>query len=158
MEAPRTPVQWYALIIGGVLTAIGVLSLILGFTEFGTANSINPDEFVIWQLSGWNAILYIAFGAAGLFVASRVDAARAYALVTGVVFAAIAVWGFIDGNDVFNLLAVDTTDNISNAVVGGLGLLVALPPERRQRAAAPGYRRSEQREHGGASGRHVSQH
>jgi len=133
MEAPRTPAQWFATVVGAVLLALGVLALIFGSTNFGVADRINAEQFLIWRVSGWETILYMATGALGLAMASRVDAARTYALVVGVAYAAFAVWGFIDGNDVFGLLAVDTADNISHAVIGGLGLVLGSLPESAQR-------------------------
>ncbi len=142
MEAPRTPAQWSATLLGAVLLALGVLALILGSTNFGVADRINAEEILIWRVSGWETILYIATGALGLVMASRVDSARTYSLVAGIAYAAFAVWGFIDGNDVFGLLAVDTTDNISYAVIGGLGLVAGSLPESAQRGAGVGGDRS----------------
>jgi len=138
MEAPRTPAQWFATVVGAVLLAIGVLALILGLTSFGTVDEIDAREFLILRVSGWETIMYMAFGALGLLLAGRVDAARSFALVAGVYYALVAVWGFIDGNDVFSLLAVDTTDNIFHAAIGGLGLVVAALPEDTQRELGVG--------------------
>ncbi len=138
MEAPTTPARWLATLLGVVLLALGVLALILGSMNFGVADRINAEEFLIWRVSGWETILYIATGALGLVMASRVDAARTYSLVAGIAYAAFAVWGFIDGNDVFGLLAVDTTDNIFHAAIGGLGLVAASLPEPAQRVAGVG--------------------
>ncbi len=144
MEAPRTPAQSFATVVGVVLLALGGLALILGSTNFGVADRLSAEEFLIWRVSGWETILYMATGVLGLVAASRVDAARTYSLLVGFAYAAIAVWGFIDGNDVFGLLAVDTTDNISHAVIGGLGLVVGSLPESAQRRAGVGPDRSRQ--------------
>lgn len=46
--------------------------------------------------------------------------------------------GFIDGRDVFNLLSVDTTDNIFHAAIGGLGLVLGLVPKQAHRTAKVG--------------------
>ncbi len=138
MEAPRTPAQWYSLLIGAALAAGGVLALLTGSTNFGSVSSGAGQEFIIWQVSGWETILYMATGALGILAASRVDAARTFALSVGVVYAAIAVWGFIDGNSVASIFAVDTTDNITYAAVGGLGLALAAMPESVQRTAGVG--------------------
>ncbi len=134
MQAPRTPSQLFALLIGGVLVAFGVVALALGHTDFGTGSSLGGDEFILWMANGWDTIVWIAIGALGVIAAGRVEAARTYAAAAGAFFAVAAVWGFIDGNDVFGLMAVDTTDNISHAVLAGLGLASAM---------APGVERSE---------------
>lgn len=138
MEAPRTPAQWYALVVGAVLGAAGVIALVTGSTDFGTVSGGAGQNFIIWNVSGWETILYMALGAFGLFSAARVDAARTFALFSGVIFAAMAVWGFIDGNDVASIFAVDTTDNITYAILGGLGLILGLAPESAQRKAGLG--------------------
>jgi len=135
MEAPKTPVQWYAMIVGGVMLALGVLALVTGSTGFGTVDSGSGQDFLIWRVNGWDAVLFTAAGAAGLFAASRIDSARTFALAAGIVYAVMAVWGFIDGGSVFGLFAVDTTDNITNAIVAALGLGIALPSESVQREA-----------------------
>ena len=142
MEAPRTPAQWFAVVAGVVLIPFGVLALVLGSANFGPVGITGGEQFLLWRVSGWETILYMASGALGLLAASRVDGARMYALVAGLVYAAIAVWGFIDGNSVINLLAVDTTDNISYAVIGGLGLVAGSLPESAQRGAGVGGDRS----------------
>jgi hypothetical protein len=77
----------------------------------------------------------MATGALGLFAASRVGAARMFALTAGVVFAVMAVWRFIDGEAVASIFAVDTTDNISYAAIAGVGLVLGLMPESAHRKA-----------------------
>ncbi len=132
MEAPKKPVQLFATAIGVFLIPLGLLALIFGSTNFGTVSGGAGQEFIIWQVSGWETILYMATGAIGLLAAARLDTARTFALVAGIGYAAMAVWGFIDGNDVIGLFAVDTTDNITYAAIGGLGLLLGAMPEAAQ--------------------------
>jgi hypothetical protein len=135
MEAPKTPVQWYATVVGALLLALGVLALIFGSTGFGTVDSGSGEQFLIWRMNGWDAVLAIAIGAAGLFAAGRVEASRMFSLVTGAVYAVFAIWGFIDGGSVFGLFAVDTTDNITAVVLAVLGLGLGIPAEAVQREA-----------------------
>jgi hypothetical protein len=132
LERPDTPAQWYAAVAGLFLVALGVLSLIIEGVNFGSVGA-NPPQFIIWAVSGWTTILWIAMGAYGLMSVPRLDGARAYALIAGLVFAAYAIWGFIDGSSVASIFAADTTDNITHAILGGLGLLVALTPRAAQR-------------------------
>ena len=134
LERPDTPAQWYAAVAGLFLVALGVLALIIAGVNFGSVGSVaNQPQFIIWAVSGWTTILWIAMGAFGLFSLPRLDSARTYALIAGLVFAAYAIWGFIDGNNVASIFAADTTDNITHAILGGLGLLVALTPRGAQR-------------------------
>ena len=141
MEAPKTPVQWYATVVGALMLALGVLALIFGSTGFGTVDSGSGEQFLIWRMNGWDAVLAIVVGAGGLLAAGRLQAARTFALVTGLIYTVFAVWGFIDGGSVFGLFAVDTTDNITSAVLAVLGLGLGIPTEAVQREAGydPGH-------------------
>jgi amino acid transporter len=135
-ERPDTPAQTYAAIVGAFLIAIGVLGLVLEDVSFGTVGPVaSQPEFLIWSVSGWTTLFWIAMGAFGVLAAVRLDTARSYALFAGVLFAVVAVWGFIDGNDVVGLLTADTTNNVTHAVLGGLGLIVGSLPRSTQRAS-----------------------
>jgi len=138
MEMPKTPAQGYAGLAGVFLVALGLLSLIILGVEFAPVDESASPDFLIWEANGWTTLLWLVAGALGLVMMSRVDGARTYALVGGVVFAVMAVWGFIDGNDVASLFYAGTANNITHAVVGGLGLVVGLPSERQQRKAGVG--------------------
>jgi len=138
IEPPDTPAQWYALFAGVFLVALGGVSLVVEDVGFGTVGALSEQpEFLIWAVSGWSTILWMAAGAAGLVAALRLDTASAYALAAGALFAAVAVWGFIDGNDVLGLIAADTTVNVTHAVLGGLGLLTGVLPRSAQRPREP---------------------
>jgi hypothetical protein len=139
VEKPRTPAQMWAGVAGAFLVAVGVLSLVLTGPSFGAVNDTNGQDFLIWTVSGWLTILWMAVGALGLFAMSRVDGARLWALFSGVLFAAMAIWGFIDGTRVAAIFATDTADNITHAVLALVGLGVGLVPEGLQRQAGIGH-------------------
>ena len=137
MEANAPPAQWFALLAGVFLAALGVLTLVLNNLSWGSTT--NPSEFLLWKASGWNTILWMAMGVIGIFASTSLDAARTYGLVAGAVFAVLAVWGFIDaGFDTMGIFAIGTTGNITHAVIAGLGLITALMPESAQRKAGVG--------------------
>lgn len=139
LEKPKTPAQMYALIAGAFLTALGVLGLIITGVEFDSVGDPGSgEEFILWATSGWTTIMWIAFGAAGLATMINADAARNYSLIAGVFFTVIAVWGFIDGNDVASIIIADTTNNVTHAVLGGLGLVIGLPSGEQQRDTLEG--------------------
>jgi hypothetical protein len=129
LDPPTTPAHWYAAAAGVFLLALGILSLIIEGPAFGTVrNAGSQPEFIIWATSGWLCIFWIAMGALGLLALARVGAARTYALAAGIVFAVVAIWGFIDGNSTFGIFAAGTVDNITHAVLAALGLLAGLTP------------------------------
>jgi hypothetical protein len=123
------PAHTYAAAAGVFLLALGILSLIIEQPGFGSVGNVdNQPDFIIWATSGWLCILWIVMGALGLLAAVRSDTARDYALGAGVLFAVMAIWGFIDGDSSFGIFAAGTVDNITHAVLAALGLLAALMP------------------------------
>ena len=137
MQIQRTPAQWFALLAGVFLIALGVLALVLNGLAFGRTS--DPDQFLIWKVSGWNTILWMAMGALGFVLSARVDASRTFGAVAAVVFGVLAVWGFIDaGYDTMGIFAFGTAANITHAVLAALGLFVAIAPEPVHQAAGPG--------------------
>jgi Domain of unknown function (DUF4383) len=135
LRRPNTPAQMYATVAAIFLIALGVLSLLIeGLGSWGAVDNVaNRPQFLIWAVSGWTSIFWIAMGALALFAAPRLAAARTYALLAAGVFAVFAVWGFIDGNNVMSIFAADTTNNITHAVLAGPALVVGIMP----RAAQP---------------------
>lgn len=138
VERPETPAQIYAGTAGFFLVALGVLSLIFADMGFGTIDAVvDQPEFLIWTVSGWTTIFWLAMGGLGLLSMTRLDTARTYSLVAGVVFAGVAVWGFVDGNEVAEILAADTTNNLMHAILAGLGLVAGMLPTEAQRPVEP---------------------
>ncbi|HEV2772698.1 MAG TPA: DUF4383 domain-containing protein [Thermoleophilaceae bacterium] len=148
MDAPRAPAQQFALLAGLVLLALGVLTLVIGGANFGTADQAGGQEFLIMKANGWDSVVWITFGSLGVSMASELGAARVYGLVSGAFFVTVAVWGFIDGNDAFGLMALDTTANIFHAAIGGLGLVLGSLPKsaHKEGAVGPSANRSRPRE------------
>jgi hypothetical protein len=133
-ERPSTPAQIYAGIAGMFLLALGVLSLIFESVGFGTVGpAAAQPEFLIWSVSGWTAVLWTAVGASGLLAMLRLSSARTFAMAAGVLFATVAVWGFVDGNDVAGLLVADVTNNVTHVVLAVVGLIAGLLPREAQR-------------------------
>jgi hypothetical protein len=122
----RTIAQSFCLLIGACLIAGGVLGFVFGGTGFDAGADVHGDDFLIFEVNGWHNVVHIATGAFLVIVSVRAAAAAAGALVFGIVYAAVAVWGFVDGHDVANLLATDTADNWLHVGLGAAGVLVGL--------------------------------
>jgi hypothetical protein len=114
---------------------------ILGFfysTAFGSPG--DTDALLgILDVNGWHNIVHIASGAIGLFVAGSYGGARAYALGLGVVYLLVTLLGFIagDGEEILNLIPVNTEDNLFHLLIGiaGIGAGLATPARERHPAA-----------------------
>ena len=134
IEPFATLAQSYAAVAGLFLVVLGVLALIIPSVTFGAVHSLaSRPDFLIWTVSGWTTLFWIAMGALGLMAMVRFDTARSYALFAGVVFVVVAIWGFINGTNVASVLAASTANNVTHAVLGVLGLMTAMAPRGVQR-------------------------
>src|SRR5207302_47435 len=82
------------------------------------------------RVTGWHNVVHIVTGALGL-VSLAYAAARSYALLLGVVYVVVAVWGFIIGNheSILGFIPVNTEDSVLHVILGvtGLGAYFATP-------------------------------
>ena len=138
--ADRTPAQLYALVVGGTLVLAGILGFFYS-TSFGDPGEVD-EVFGLLGVNAWHNLVHIATGAVGLY-ALRYGAAgaRTYAGVLGLVYVAIAVWGFILGSDgnILGFIPVNTEDSVLHSILGlvGLGAYAASSTDRAPSTAAP---------------------
>jgi len=126
----------YATLVGGTLVIAGIIGFFYS-SSFGSPGNVDA-VFGILDVNGWHNILHIVTGGLGLLAAGY--AARQYALGIGVVYIAIAIWGFIlgDGHSILSVIPVNTEDNFLHVILGVLGLAAGLatPAVARTRTAA----------------------
>ena len=115
-----SPAVMYARVFGVVLTLVGILGL-----------AINTDQETVKSLLGFDVnlthnVVHLLTGVLGLVAGfSMLVYARAYALVLGIVYAALGIWGLAvgDGFDPFGLLgSVNMADNFLHLAIGALGI------------------------------------
>jgi hypothetical protein len=105
-----------------------VVTGILGFfynASFGTGDGTDRDAVLgLLDVNGWHNVVHVLTGVLGLVVAGRYGAARAYALGFGAIYLVIALLGFIagDGEELFNLIPVNTEDNFLHLLIGLAGV------------------------------------
>jgi hypothetical protein len=136
----RPPAEVYALVIGLTLVVAGIVGFFYT-ASFSTGDSSERDAVLgILDVNGWHNLLHIASGAVGLFVAASYRGARIYALGLGVVYLVVAALGFIAGNgdEIFNLIPVNSEDNFLHLLIGiaGIGAGLATPAREPQPATA----------------------
>jgi Domain of unknown function (DUF4383) len=127
----RSPAQLYALVIGLTLVVAGVIGFFYS-ASFSTGDGSERDAVLgILDVNGWHNLVHIASGAVGLLVIGSYAAARVYALGLGVVYIVVAALGFIAGNgdEIFNLIPINTEDNFLHLLIGiaGIGAGLATP-------------------------------
>ena len=128
MEAAN-PARLYALVVGATLVLAGVLGFFYEST-FTSDESVRDSVLGILDVNGWHNIVHIATGAVGLLAfAAGAYAARTYALGLGVLYIAVAIWGFVvgDGDSILSIVPVNTEDNALHLVIGVTGLAAAAP-------------------------------
>ena len=127
----RSPAQVYALVIGLTLVAAGIIGFFYN-ASFGTGNGTERDAVLgILDVNGWHNLVHILTGVIGLAVVGGYSGSRGYAFGLGAVYLLVALLGFIagDGDEIFNLIPVNTEDNVLHLLIGfaGLGAGLATP-------------------------------
>ena len=142
----RTVAQWWCMIGGLVIVAFGALGFMVNSTfdnaTFGfdfDDEALNGDLFLGVEVNGWTNVVNIGAGVLLLLAFPSRAAARAMAVAIGLVYAVVAILGFIDGNDVFDFMVTNTAGNVAYAVFAALSLVAGLLPSPERDA----YRRQE---------------
>jgi len=131
-EYGKSPAEWYCVLAGAALLVAGVWGFFLGDLGFNSGTSLEgPEVWGLFEVNGWHTIVHVASGLVLLAAAAKLGTARVTALAFGLVYAVVAVWGFIDGNDVANVLPVNAADNILHAGLAGAGLAAYFASEAR---------------------------
>ena len=135
----ESPARLYALVVGATLVLAGILGFFYE-AEFTSDESVRDSVLGILDVNGWHNVVHIATGALGLLAfTAGAYAARMYALALGVVYIAVAIWGFVvgDGDSILSIIPVNTEDNVLHLVIGLAGLAAAAAtPAAPERAAA----------------------
>jgi Domain of unknown function (DUF4383) len=131
MEGVRSPAQVFALVIGATLTVAGIVGFFYN-ASFGTGDGTSRDAVLgILDVNGWHNVVHIASGAIGLLVAGSYTGSRVYAIGLGAIYLVVALLGFLAGNgdEIFNLIPVNSEDNFLHLLIGlaGVGGGLATP-------------------------------
>jgi hypothetical protein len=131
MEGVRSPAQVFALVIGATLTVAGIVGFFYS-ASFETGDASARDAVLgILDVIVWHNLVHIASGVIGLLVAGSYGGSRVYAIGIGLIYLAVALLGFLagDGDEIFNLIPVNTEDNFLHLLIGfaGVGAGFATP-------------------------------
>ncbi len=130
----RTAAQWYCLLVGLALLAAGALGFLVNGSfanasfgvDFDDGEFVNGDLLLGLEVNGWHNLVHLASGLVLLLAAAGRGAAKATALAFALVYAVVAVIGFIDGDDVLGFIPVNTADTLLHTAIAAVGLLAAL--------------------------------
>jgi Domain of unknown function (DUF4383) len=130
----RSPAQVFSLVVGATLVVAGIAGFFYN-ASFGTGDGTDRDAVLgILDVNGWHNVVHVLTGAIGLALAGGYDGSRAYALGFGSMYLLVTLLGFIagDGDEIFNLIPVNTEDNVLHLLIGvagvGAGLLTPSTP------------------------------
>jgi hypothetical protein len=137
-----SPAKLYATLVGALLVVGGIVGFFYS-ASFGAPGKVD-DVLGLFSVNGWHNVFYVLTGGIGLLVAGF--AARRYAFLLGLVYLAIAGWGFIlgGGEAILGFFPVNNGDDFLHLVLGLLGVGAALgTPQQRDTSSAsrPGVSR-----------------
>lgn len=118
-----SPARLYATVVGALLLVLGLLGFFYS-ASFGSPGSVEAALGAL-RCNGWANLLHLATGAAGLLVVGR--AVRGYALVVGLFYAALGIWGISlgGGQAIVDVIPNGTGSDSLHLAIGLLGLLAA---------------------------------
>jgi hypothetical protein len=121
----RSPAGLYVGVVGATLVVAGIIGFFYNAT-FTSDESVHDAVFGVLDVNGWHNIVHILTGVLGLLAFGAGNrTARTYAIAFGVVYLAIALWGFElgAGESILSVVPVNTEDNLLHLVLGlgGLG-------------------------------------
>lgn len=134
-----SPARLYCTLVGAVLVIAGILGFFYE-ASFATGDSLKGDEVIgLLAVNGWHNVVHLASGA--LLLAAAGGPARTVALGFGLIYVAIAIWGFFeveDGvGDLLELLPINTEDNWLHLIIGITGLAAGAATPAQPRTAPP---------------------
>jgi hypothetical protein len=130
-----SPARLYASVVGAVLVIAGIIGFFYSASFATGAADVGVDTdtvFGILAVNGWHNVVHILFGLIGLAAAGTYASARAYALIFGIVYLALAIWGWVDSDSILvGLIPVNDEDNVFHLVLSllGFGAYAATPAE-----------------------------
>ena len=128
----------FCIVVGAVLVLAGIIGFFYNST-FTNDKSVRDDVLGVLSVNGWHNVVHLVTGLVTLAFAR--SAPRLWAGVFGVVYLAVAIWGFIigDGDSILSIIPVNTEDNVLHLLLGlsGLAVYAAAAPEGRTTMPPP---------------------
>ncbi len=135
-----SPARMYAGIVGATLLVAGIIGFFYS-SAFSSGDDAEREAVLgILDVNAWHNIVHLASGIVGLLAYRAGEAAsRQYALIFGVVYLLVAIYGFIagDGEVLLGVIPVNTEDNILHLAIAIVGLAAyAASKDRTERRTA----------------------
>jgi hypothetical protein len=120
----NNPAKLYAGLVGATLVVAGLIGFTYS-TSFGQPGDVDAVLGIL-DVNAWHNLVHIATGVLGLVAFGY--AARQYALGLGIVYVAVAIWGFVigSGESILGIIPVNTEDNFLHLLLGLTGIAAGL--------------------------------
>ena len=138
MNDSHTPASLYAGLIGAVLLIAGIIGFFYS-ASFGDPGEVDAVLGIL-DVNAWHNLVHILSGVLGVLAfRAGPQASRTYALVFGVVYLIVAIWGLIIGNheSILGFIPINTEDNILHLILGLLGIGAYLASDPAREGGAP---------------------
>jgi len=113
--------------VGPALLLNGILGLAFGGREFAVGDDLPRHEFnLFFEFNGWHHVLHIGTAALLCLGAVRAALAPAMAVAFGAVYLVLTPLGFIDGDDVANMVYSPLADNFIHLTLAVVGTAVGV--------------------------------
>ncbi len=128
-------------LLGATLVLAGILGFLFAGRGFGHGDP-QGEDLIVFEVNGWHNVVHILTGLLLLAAVPRAPLAIAALLVFAGGYAIVTLWGFLDGDDVLGLIAIDQADNFLHlaltlvpmgAVTLALGLIALAQRQRPER-------------------------
>ena len=136
------PETIFTMVIGGLLLAYGLVGLLLGGNDLGTAfpdGTADGERWLGILGNGWTNLLFRGRGVLLIAGSPRRAAARTTALVVGLVLGAASVIAIVDGDDVFGIFAANGGTKAAWGFAAVALIIVALMPRRTEPTDDPDW-------------------
>jgi hypothetical protein len=123
----KTLAQVYALTLGAVLVAVGLLGFLVE-PSFGIGDSAQRGTLIAFDINGWHNVVHVLSGIVGLALAGTAAKARLYCIGYGAVYILVTILGFVvgDGGLLLSLIPINTADNVLHLAIALTGLGIGL--------------------------------
>jgi hypothetical protein len=95
-----------------VLTVLGVILILVGILGF-----FNDPVLGIFEVDAVHNIIHLATGILAVIFARNSGQAMMFAKVFGIVYALVAIVGFVQGDTVLSIISVNGADNVLHVVL-----------------------------------------
>lgn len=123
----KTLAQVYALTLGAVLVAVGILGFLVE-PSFGIGDSAQRGTLIAFDINGWHNVVHVLSGVVGIALARTATNARLYCIGYGIVYVLVTILGFVvgDGGLLLSLIPINTADNLLHLAIALTGIGIGL--------------------------------